>query len=58
MLNCRINSIVREEADAVIVELESGVILGSGQILELGDCYCGLVVVGSCHHDKNNHPFD
>jgi hypothetical protein len=44
ILNCRVNVIVKEESDNLLVELETGTILGSGQVLELGDCYCGLVV--------------
>jgi hypothetical protein len=44
IITCRINVIDVTDNDSLILELESGQIVGTGQTLELGDCYCGLTV--------------
>jgi hypothetical protein len=41
-ITCRINVIDVTDNDSLVLELESGQIVGTGQTLELGDCYCGM----------------
>ena len=43
--------LTQEESEAISLELESGEVIDANQVLELGDCYCGLVMVSSDAHD-------
>ena len=44
-INCGAFVKEADDSEGVSIEMESGEALGSGQVLDLGDCYTGLVVM-------------
>ena len=43
-ITCKVHTILKEEDDVFSVEYDNGVALQTGQILELGDCFCGVPI--------------
>lgn len=43
-VTCKVHTILKEENDVFSIEYDSGLVLQTGQVLEFGDCYCGVPV--------------